>query len=103
MDYAEQWILLRTIEQELRRTSRGSAVRLEVEPDCPKDFLELLLEFFNLSEADAYKLDGPLRMTHLAPLVAYDALAKLKDRACQPARGSALRTHEDLFENLLRR
>jgi len=42
--------------------SRGNAVRLEVEADCPKDFLELLLEFFNLSEADAYKLDGPLTM-----------------------------------------
>ncbi len=35
----------------------GNAVRLEVEANCPKDFLELLLRFFNLSEADAYKLD----------------------------------------------
>src|SRR5438876_4109253 len=69
IDDEEAENLLRTIEQELRRTSRGNAVRLEVEADCPKDFLELLLRFFNLSEADAYKLDGPLTMTHLAPLV----------------------------------
>src|SRR6516225_10197469 len=84
IDDEEAENLLRTIEQELRRSSRGNAVRLEVEADCPKDFLELLLRFFDLSEADAYKLDGPLSMTHLAPLVANDAFAKLKDRPFQP-------------------
>ena len=65
IDDEEAENLLRTIEQELRRSSRGNAVRLEVEADCPKDFLQLLLDFFNLAEADAYKLDGPLSMTHL--------------------------------------
>ncbi len=95
IDDEEAENLLRTIEHELRRTSRGNAVRLEVEADCPKDFLELLLEFFNLSEADAYKLDGPLTMTHLAPLVANDAFAKLKDRPFQPARDPALPPHAD--------
>src|SRR5215471_15655769 len=102
IDDEEAENLLRTIEQELRRTSRGNAVRLEVEADCPKDFLELLLEFFSLSEADAYKLDGPLSMTHLAPLVANDAFAKLKDRPFQPARDPALPPHVDFFEVLRR-
>ncbi len=102
IDDEEAENLLRTIEHELRRTSRGNAVRLEVEADCPKDFLELLLEFFNLSEADAYKLDGPLTMTHLAPLVANDAFAKLKDRPFQPARDPALPPHADFFEVLRR-
>src|SRR5437870_5624940 len=102
IDDEEAENLLRTIEQELRRTSRGNAVRLEVEADCPKDFLQLLLEFFNLSEADAYKLDGPLTMTHLAPLVANDAFAKLKDRPFQPARDPALPPHVDFFEVLRR-
>src|SRR5437667_12342615 len=69
IDEEEAENLLRTIEQELRRSSRGNAVRLEVEADCPKDILELLLRFFDLTEADAYILDGPLTMTHLAPLV----------------------------------
>src|SRR5215470_8360989 len=102
IDDEEAENLLRTIEQELRRTSRGNAVRLEVEADCPKDFLELLLGFFNLSEADAYKLDGPLSMTHLMPLVANDAFAKLKDRPFQPARDPALPPHVDFFEVLRR-
>ncbi len=102
IDDEEAENLLRTIEQELRRSSRGNAVRLEVEADCPKDFLELLLRFFNLSEADTYKLHGPLSMTHLAPLVANDAFAKLKDRPFQPARDPALPPHADFFEVLRR-
>src|SRR5437879_3740122 len=102
IDDEEAENLLRMIEQQLRRSSRGNAVRLEVEADCPKDFLSLLLDFFNLTEADAYKLDGPLTMTHLAPLVANDAFARLKDRPFQPARDPALSPHVDFFEVLRR-
>src|SRR2546427_6385862 len=102
IDEEEAENLLRTIEQELRRSRRGNAVRLEVEADCPKDFLELLLRFFDLTEADAYKLDGPLSMTHLMPLVTNDAFGKLKDRPFQPARDPALPPHVDFFEVLRR-
>ncbi|MEO5717723.1 MAG: polyphosphate kinase 1 [Chthoniobacterales bacterium] len=98
VDEEEADNLLRSIEQELRRSSRGNAVRLEVEADCPNDFASLLLEFFNLTEADLYQLDGPLSMTHLAPLVANDAFAKLKDRVFQPARDPILPPHADIFE-----
>ena len=92
--------LLRTIEQELRRSSRGNAVRLEVERDCPRDFRELLLEFFDLSDVDVYKLNGPLSMTHLAPLVVNDAFANLKDRPFQPARDPLLPKEANVFEVL---
>jgi polyphosphate kinase len=102
IDDEEAENLLRTIEQELRRSSRGDAVRLEVEADCPRDFRELLLEFFDLTEADVYKLNGPLSMTHLAPLLANDAFAKLKDRPFQPARDPALPPHANIFEVLRR-
>src|SRR5437660_1714625 len=98
IDEEEAENLLRTIEQELRRSSRGNAVRLEVETDCPKDVLELLLRFFDLTEADAYKLDGPLSMTHLMPLLTNDAFAKLKDRPFQPSTHPALPPHADIFE-----
>jgi polyphosphate kinase len=97
IDEEEAENLLRTIEQELRRSSRGDAVRLEVEADCPKEFRDLLLEFFDLGEDDLYKLKGPLSMTHLAPLIANDALAKLKDRPFQPARDPALPPGADMF------
>src|SRR5881392_1885258 len=98
IDEEEAENLLRTIEQELRRSSRGNAVRLEVEADCPRDFRDLLLAFFDLQEADLYKLDGPLSMTHLMPLVTNDAFAKLKDRPFQPATDPALLPQADIFE-----
>ncbi|MEO8354005.1 MAG: RNA degradosome polyphosphate kinase, partial [Chthoniobacteraceae bacterium] len=98
IDEEEADNLLRSIEQELRRSSRGDAVRLEVASDCPKDFRELLLEFFDLGEMDLYRLDGPLSMTHLVPLVANDAFAKLKDRVFQPARDPALPPHANIFD-----
>jgi polyphosphate kinase len=98
VDEEEADNLLRSIEQELRRSSRGNAVRLEVEDDCPNDFSDLLLDFFQLGQADLYKLNGPLSMTHLAPMVANDAFAKLKDRVFQPARDPALPPHADIFE-----
>ena len=98
VDDEEAENLLRSIEYELRRSSRGDAVRLEVEADCPKDFRELLLEFFDLSEADLYKVNGPLSMTHLMPLVVNDAFAKLKDRLFQPVRDAALPPHANIFE-----
>src|SRR5436309_6182607 len=102
IDEEEAENLLRSIEYELRRSSRGDAVRLEVETDCPRDFRELLLEFFDLSEADVYKLNGPLSMTHLAPLIANDAFANLRDRPFQPARDPALPPHVNIFEVLRR-
>jgi len=98
IDEEEAENLLRSIEQELRRSSRGDAVRLEVEASCPKEFRELLLEFFDLGELDLYRLDGPLSMTHLAPLVANDAFAKFKDRPFQPARDAALPRGSNIFE-----
>ena len=98
IDEEEADNLLRSIEQELRRSSRGNAVRLEVEADCPKDFRQLLLDFFNLGEADLYRLNGPLTMSHLAPLVSNDAFAKLKDRIFQPTRDPALPPHANIFE-----
>jgi polyphosphate kinase len=102
IDEEEAENLLRTIEQELRRSSRGDAVRLEVEADCPRDFRDLLLEFFHLTEADVYKADGPLSMTHLMPLITNDAFANLKDRPFQPGRDPALPPHADIFEVLRR-
>src|SRR4051812_43075845 len=100
IDDEEAENLLRLIEQELKRSSRGNAVRLEVEADCPKDFVDRLLKFLGLREEDVYKLDGPLSMTHLVPLVTNDAFAKLKDRPFVLARDPALPPEANVFEVL---
>jgi polyphosphate kinase len=102
IDDEEAENLLRTIEQELRRSSRGNVVRIEVEDDCPADFREMLLDRFNLKEADLYPVSGPLTMTHLMPLISNEAFANLKDRPFVPAYDPDLPPHGDVWQ-LLRR
>jgi polyphosphate kinase len=98
IDEEEAENLLRTIEQELRRSSRGNVVRLEVEADCPKDFQDWLLERFKLKEDDLYKVSGPLTLTHLLPLISNEAFAKLKDRPFTPAYDPDLPPHGDVWQ-----
>lgn len=102
IDEEEAENLLKTIEQELRRANRGKAVRLEVQKDCPEEFQNLLLERFELTGADLYKLDGPISMTHLAPIIANDAFARLKDRPFVPTRPTSLPVHADVMDVMRR-
>jgi len=100
IDEEEAENLLRTIEQELRRSSRGNVVRLEVAGDCPKDFQDWLLERFKLSEEDMYKVTGPLTMSHLLPLIGSETFANLKDRPFTPAYDPDLPPHGDVWHLL---
>ncbi|MEI8341104.1 MAG: polyphosphate kinase 1 [Verrucomicrobiota bacterium] len=102
IDEEEAENLLRTIEQELQRANKGNAVRLEVEEDCPAEFQQFILDRFKLTEADLYKLNGPLSMSYLAPLTANEAFAKLKDRPFFPSHHPALPTHADIMEVMRR-
>jgi len=102
IDEEEAENLLRSIEQGLRRSSRGNVVRLEVEHDCPPDFQEWLMEQFKLKEEDVYKVQGPLTMSHLLPLVANEAFANLKDRPFIPAYDPDLPPHGDVWQFLRR-
>jgi len=102
IDEEEAENLLRTIEQELQRANKGNAVRLEVEEDCPLEFQQFILDRFKLTGTDLYKLNGPLSMTYLAPLIANEAFAKLKDRPFYPSHHPALPAHADIMEVMRR-
>jgi polyphosphate kinase len=97
-DEEEATNLLATLEQELIRARRGDAVRIEVEADCPADFQRLLLERFQLAEADLYKTKGPISMGHLEPLFGSDAFARLKDRPFVPVFHPDLPRHANVFD-----
>ncbi len=103
IDDEEAVNLLATIEQELIRARRGDAVRIEVEEDCPVDFQKLLLERFQLTDADLYKVRGPISMAHLEPLFASDAFARLKDRPFTPVFHPALPRRMNAFEVIRKR
>ncbi len=102
IDEEEAENLLQTIEEELRRVNKGAAVRLEVQADCPPDTERFLLETFRLTEADLYRVDGPINFLHLAPLFGSDQFPKLRDRPFQPATPKSLPPGADIFEVMRR-
>jgi polyphosphate kinase len=100
IDDEEAENLLHTIEEELRRLSRGNAVRLEVQAETPPEIERFLLETFKLTDADLYRLPGPINFIHLQPLFSSDAFPKLRDRPFQPVTAKALPAGADPFEVL---
>jgi polyphosphate kinase len=102
IDDEEAENLLHTIEEELRRLSRGNAVRLEVQADTPPEIERYLLETFKLTDADLVRLPGPINFIHLQPLFSSDAFPKLRDRPFQPVTVKALPAGADPFEVLRR-
>ncbi len=103
LDEEEVANLLRLVEEELRKRSRGNAVRLEVEQETPPAVVEMLLENLGLKEEDCYRLRGPLSFQHLAPLVYSDEFPELKDRPFVPIYPRDLPSGADAFEVIRRR
>ena len=54
--------LLIAIEGKLPTRRFASAVRLEVQEECPQEMINFLLQKFNLQESDLYKVDGPVNL-----------------------------------------
>ncbi len=103
IDEEEVENLLSSVEEELRKRSRGNAVRLEVESSCPAEIERYLLETFHLAPADCYRLPGPLTFLHLNPLVFGDQFPKLRDRPFSPVYSRDLPTGVDMFAVLRRK
>lgn len=83
--------LMEAIEKELRkRRVGGSVVRLEVSPELPEGFRQLLVEEMDLLPQDVYEVEGLLGLRDLMELMGI-ALPNLKDRAWKPATHLALK------------
>ena len=66
--------LLRAVEGELISRHYGDAVRLEVAHNCPDDLITFLQHRFEITEADIYKVAGPVNLNRVS------AIADLVDR-----------------------
>ncbi|MGF1655946.1 MAG: polyphosphate kinase 1 [Verrucomicrobiales bacterium] len=97
LDEEEIENLLRFIEEELKKRSRGNAVRLEIEQDCPPTVESMLLKTFELSKDDLYRLNSPLTFLHLQPLLEIEGFNHLKDRPFTPVYPPALQSERGLF------
>lgn len=76
--------LLKTIEQGIRERRMGDAVRLQYDPDLPKEVLAQLVEELELSGSDLYPGKGFTAFTDLFQLYASVNIPRLKDRVQAP-------------------
>jgi polyphosphate kinase len=89
--------LLETIEEAVWRRRFRAVVRLQVNSSMPEDLLALLIENFELTPQDVYRVDGPLDLGRLKALNV--DRPDLKDKTFQPLTPFALHNsaEEDIF------
>lgn len=57
------------LQGELHTRRFGAATKLEVSHNCPKELTDFLLERFNLTEEELFRLDGPVNLQRLTALL----------------------------------
>ncbi len=102
VDEDETENLLQAVENELRNRRRGDAVRLEVDHACPEDLVQELMETLGLSEADLYRIDGPVNPIHMNLLLEGDHSPELRDPPFIAPLAPAFRRRKDVFAVLRR-
>ena len=100
LDEEETDNLLKAIELELRKRSRGDAVRLEVQRDCPAHIADQLLQTFSLTNDDLYQVDGPINFLRLMPVISEVQRPDLKFRPFVPAIVTGSADHDDIFSQI---
>jgi polyphosphate kinase len=103
LDEEESENLLKAIELELRKRSRGDAVRLEVQQECPPHISDQLLQTFGLTDADLYAVDGPINFLRLMPVISGVDRPDLKFKPFVPAIVTAPEDQDDIFSQIRRR
>jgi polyphosphate kinase len=89
---------LRTaLQGELPQRHFGDAVRLEVADNCSEPMAEFLLQQFELSRDDLYRVHGPVNLARLIQVPDGVDRPDLKYPPFRPGRPRALDKREDLF------
>jgi polyphosphate kinase len=88
--------LLHMMEQTLRKRRFGSAVRLEVSSEMPREMVEYLCGEVGLADEDVYRIEGPLDLTRFMSLCEVDR-PELKDEPFEATRPALLKK-ETLFD-----
>jgi polyphosphate kinase len=89
--------LLATIEQGIRERRMGDAVRLQYDPDMPKEIVAQLVEELELSVEDLYPGTGFTAFTDLFQLYGAVNLPRLKDRPQTPRGITSLDRASDVW------
>ena len=89
--------LRRALEGELPQRRYGAAVRLEVADNCPDDVADFLLDEFQLSRQDFYRVHGPVNLNRLLAIPDMVDRPDLKFTGFTPGLPGPLAGSYDLF------
>lgn len=90
--------LASALEGELHTRHYGDAVRLEVADNCPENLWSFLLDNFNLSEQDLYRVNGPVNLHRLMAVAAGAERPELRYPDFTPSTPKGLKGKKDFFE-----
>lgn len=97
VDEEEVEDLRRALEGELAHRRYGAAVRLETTADCPADLIEYLLNQFQLSEQDLYRVPSMVNLHRLSAVYDLANRPDLKYPAFTPGIPARIAAGADLF------
>ncbi len=92
--------LVHALEGQLEASRYGAAVRIEIGHECPDDLCEFLLDHFELTEQDSYKVDGPVNLNRLAMVCDLQAHSDLLFSGFTQALPKELQSNESIFSIL---
>ena len=92
--------LVRALEGQLEASRYGAAVRIEIGHECPDDLVEFLLDHFELTEDDAYMVDGPVNLNRLATVCEMEDRPELLYPPFTQGLPEELRSNDDIFSIL---
>jgi len=102
IDEEEVENLLHALQGELQSRRFGAAVRLEVADNCPADAESYLLEQMELTDADLYRVNGPVNLHRLAALIANVRRPDLKYPSFVPGLPRRLSGDRSVFDTIKR-
>ncbi|WP_370458918.1 polyphosphate kinase 1 [Aggregicoccus sp. 17bor-14] len=97
VDEEESEDLLSTIQEELRRRDRGTAVRLELDAAASPQLEAQLTQALKLLPQEVYRVHGPLQPSDLMALGSMDPRPELRVEGFTPAVPHALRDAESII------
>jgi polyphosphate kinase len=90
--------LMHMIEGKLTTRRFASAVRLEVQADCPLDLATYLMDKFDLQEDDVYLVGGPVNLNRMLAIQSMVKRPDLKFPVFEPAIAGKLQDDVNLFD-----
>src|SRR5690606_21466879 len=90
--------LARALRGELHSRRFGTAVRVEVADNCPQELTTFLLNEVGLSEADLYRVNGPVNLKRLMDVAALVARPDLMYPPFTPGMPKGLSRKDNIFD-----